>query len=168
MSSSPLSSQLSCAAMEHAQLGWISIYTDHEQVVALKFAPPKADYTPNAYSTETQRQLEAYLAGRLTEFDLNLSPHGTEFQQAVWQGLVEIPYGKTVSYAALAQHIHKPKACRAVGNANGRNPIPILIPCHRVVQADGSLGGYSQGLHRKEFLLHLENPCVWKPRNAIF
>jgi methylated-DNA-[protein]-cysteine S-methyltransferase len=101
-------------------------------------------------------QLEAYFAGELTTFDLPLAPHGTAFQQRVWSALRDIPYGETESYGALAQRIGSPGASRAVGLANGRNPIGIVVPCHRVVGADGSLTGYGGGLPRKRFLLDLE------------
>lgn len=102
-------------------------------------------------------QLQAYFRGELAEFDcaLDLSS-GTDFQQAVWRLLRTIPYGETRSYGWLAQALSKPQAHRAVGNANGRNPVPIIVPCHRVIQADGGLGGYTGGLHIKEFLLDLE------------
>jgi methylated-DNA-[protein]-cysteine S-methyltransferase len=101
-------------------------------------------------------QLSAYFAGQLTEFDLPLSPAGTDFQRQVWTGLQAIPYGKTVSYAELARRVGRPSASRAVGLANGRNPIAIVVPCHRVIGADGSLTGYGGGLDRKRFLLALE------------
>ena len=102
------------------------------------------------------KQLDEYFAGKRRVFDLDLAPEGTEFQQSVWQALTEIPYGETWSYGQLAQHIGKPKASRAVGAANGINPIPVIIPCHRVIGADGSLTGYSGGLWRKQRLIELE------------
>lgn len=102
---------------------------------------------------EARRQLEAYFAGELHEFDLRLAPGGTPFQQRVWSLLREIPYGRTTTYGALARRLGDPKAVRAVGLANGRNPISILIPCHRVVGADGSLTGYGGGVERKRWLL---------------
>jgi methylated-DNA-[protein]-cysteine S-methyltransferase len=101
-------------------------------------------------------QLHAYFAGELTRFDLALDLHGTEFQRRVWQALLEIPYGETRSYGELAEHVGSPGASRAVGLANGRNPIAIIVPCHRVIGADGSLTGYGGGLERKETLLALE------------
>jgi methylated-DNA-[protein]-cysteine S-methyltransferase len=103
-------------------------------------------------------QLDAYFAGQLTEFDLPLAPAGTPFQRQVWAALQQIPYGTTVSYGELADKLGKPNASRAVGLANGRNPIAIVIPCHRVIGADGSLTGYGGGLDRKRFLLDLETP----------
>lgn len=106
---------------------------------------------------ETQKQLQAYLAGKLQQFDLPLDlSAGTAFQQAVWQALLKIPFGQTTSYGDLSRRIGKPLAVRAVGTAIGRNPISIIVPCHRVVGADGSLTGYAGGLHRKEAFLTLE------------
>jgi len=101
-------------------------------------------------------QLDAYFAGVLTLFDLPLAPVGSAFQQRVWAALQEIPYGQTESYGELAERIGSPGGARAVGLANGKNPIGIIIPCHRVVGADGSLTGYGGGLDRKKLLLDLE------------
>jgi methylated-DNA-[protein]-cysteine S-methyltransferase len=105
-------------------------------------------------------QLAAYFAGELKAFDLLVAPQGTAFQLQVWQELQEIPYGQTRSYQAIAEQIGNPRAVRAVGLANGRNPIGIVIPCHRVIGADGSLTGYGGGLERKRFLLRLESAYV--------
>ncbi len=101
-------------------------------------------------------QLGAYFAGDRRDFDLELSPAGTEFQLAVWQELRAIPYGRTASYGELAGRIGRPRAVRAVGLANGRNPIAVIVPCHRVIGADGSLTGYGGGLPTKRHLLQLE------------
>jgi methylated-DNA-[protein]-cysteine S-methyltransferase len=103
-----------------------------------------------------QGQLAEYFAGRRHRFDLPLAPQGTEFQRQVWWELATIPFGATISYADLAQRVGRPTATRAVGAANGRNPIPIVLPCHRVIGADGSLTGFGGGLPTKEFLLRLE------------
>ncbi len=105
---------------------------------------------------EAASQLRAYFAGKLCEFNLPLIPRGTQFQLQVWSALREIPYGKTISYAELARRIGKPKAVRAVGAANGKNPLAIVIPCHRVIGSDGSLTGYGGGMRNKEYLLALE------------
>jgi methylated-DNA-[protein]-cysteine S-methyltransferase len=105
---------------------------------------------------EVRRQLDAYLERRRRSFDLPLAPRGTPFQQRVWRALQAIPYAGTASYGEVAQRIGSPRAVRAVGGANGRNPIAIVIPCHRVVGADGSLTGFGGGLERKRFLLELE------------
>ena len=114
-------------------------------------------------------QLQAYFAGELQQFDLPLDlSAGTAFQQAVWQALLKIPFGQTTSYGALSSRIGKPLAVRAVGTAIGRNPIGIIVPCHRVVGADGSLTGYAGGLHRKEAFLTLEGalPATYQARQA--
>lgn len=101
-------------------------------------------------------QLNAYFAGDLREFDLPTTMRGTEFQRRVWASLCEIPYGETISYGELARWVGNPKASRAVGLANGRNPLAIVVPCHRVIGADGSLTGYGGGLERKVWLLEHE------------
>ncbi len=106
---------------------------------------------------QAQNELREYFAGTRKNFDVALAPEGTPFQKKVWSQLQKIPYGKTISYAELAKKIKNEKAVRAVGTANGRNPLCILIPCHRVIASDGSLGGYSGGLHIKETLLKLES-----------
>lgn len=105
---------------------------------------------------EAQAQLTAYFEGRLRELDLPLAPRGGPFELRVWQALLEIPYGTTRSYSDVARRLGNPQATRAVGAANGRNPLPIVVPCHRVIGADGSLTGYGGGLEIKRYLLRLE------------
>ena len=105
---------------------------------------------------EARRELLAYFDGRLRAFRVPLAPNGTEFQRRVWTALTQIPYGTTISYADLARRIDNLTAVRAVGAANGRNPIPIIVPCHRVIGSDGSLTGFGGGLDRKRWLLHHE------------
>lgn len=112
-----------------------------------------ADRAPFAVAID---QLEDYFAGHRTSFDLPLAPVGTPFQRTVWQALTEIPYGKTISYGELARRIGNPQASRAVGLANGANPLPIVVPCHRIIGADGSLTGFGGGLDIKRQLLALE------------
>lgn len=107
---------------------------------------------------EAHNQLTAYFEGKLKQFDLPLAPKGTPFQQKVWQLLQEIPYGETRTYGHIATSADNPKASRAVGMANNRNPIAIIIPCHRVVGANGKLVGYAGGLAIKEVLLNIESP----------
>ena len=102
------------------------------------------------------KQLREYFAGKRADFELPLAPEGTEFQRTVWRNLQEIPYGETISYGELAKRVGNPKASRAVGAANGQNPIPIVIPCHRVIGANGKLTGFGGGLPTKEALLALE------------
>ncbi|MBI3791706.1 MAG: methylated-DNA--[protein]-cysteine S-methyltransferase [Gemmatimonadetes bacterium] len=105
---------------------------------------------------DTRAQLDRYFAGRLRTFDLPLAPQGTDFQRRVWTALTQIPFGTTTSYGAVARTIGLPEAVRAVGAANGQNPIPVIIPCHRVIGANGTLTGFGGGLPRKRFLLALE------------
>jgi methylated-DNA-[protein]-cysteine S-methyltransferase len=108
-------------------------------------------------------QLGAYFAGQLTSFDLELEPGGTPFQRTVWLALRDIPFGETVTYGELAARIGAPGSSRAVGLANGKNPVSIIVPCHRVIGADGSLTGYGGGLPRKRFLLDLERAASGRP-----
>ena len=114
--------------------------------------------TPSRLTDITAKQLEEYLTGKRREFDVPLDPRGTDFQRTVWDKLTSIPYGETISYKQVAELIDKPKACRAVGMANNKNPIWIIIPCHRVIGSDGSPVGYGGGLELKRKLLYLENP----------
>lgn len=143
-------------------LGWILLTEADNAITSLSFEHqpfPSGDTTP--LLKEAVRQLEAYFSGARRQFSLPLSPKGSSFQQLVWQGLQDIPYGQVISYAQLARRIGHSKACRAVGGANGKNPLPILIPCHRVIAADGGLGGYSAGKGIKEKLLALEGILPW-------
>jgi methylated-DNA-[protein]-cysteine S-methyltransferase len=120
---------------------------------------PPSDWVEDAsvdLFRETQQQLTAYFAGTLTEFDLPLQLQGTRFQQQVWDALKTIPYGTTVSYRELAQQVRQPTAARAVGLANGRNPVSIVVPCHRTIGANGKLTGYGGGIERKQWLLNHE------------
>lgn len=103
-------------------------------------------------------QLQKYFKGELQNFDLLLNPKGTDFQKRVWEKLTEIPYGQTTSYLQLSKDLGDEKAIRAVASANGKNPLWVIVPCHRVIGSDGSLTGYVGGLHRKKWLLDLENP----------
>ena len=116
----------------------------------------ESEIPSNKIIQQVCKQLDEYFAGKRKTFELPLSLAGTPFQQKVWKALQQIPYGKTISYAELAQSIGSPKACRAVGSANGKNPAAIIIPCHRVINADGKLGGYAYGLEIKKQLLDLE------------
>jgi methylated-DNA-[protein]-cysteine S-methyltransferase len=120
-------------------------------------ARPKPDWEEDrGLLKEPVRQLTAYFAGKLRAFDIAIAPRGTSFQTQVWRALCDIPYGETTSYGELARHIGKPNAVRAVGLANGSNPIAIVIPCHRVIGSNGSLVGYGGGLPIKQALLALE------------
>ena len=115
---------------------------------------------------EAAAQLQAYFEGRLMRFDLPLAPDGTEFQRAAWQALCEIPFGDTITYAEQARRIGRPTATRAIGAANGRNPIPVIVPCHRVIGADGSLTGFALGTEMKRGLLEHEQRVRAATRGA--
>jgi O-6-methylguanine DNA methyltransferase len=121
-----------------------------------------ADFAVAALAAEAARQLDEYFSGRRRQFDLPLDLEGTEFQQRVWRSVSAIPYGQTRSYAQIAATIGSPKAVRAVGAANGANPVAIIVPCHRVIASGGGLGGYGGGLELKRRLLALEaGPGFW-------
>jgi methylated-DNA-[protein]-cysteine S-methyltransferase len=122
----------------------------------LRARPGATRQRPTGVLAEAARQLQAYFSRRLREFDLPLAPAGTPFQARVWSALREIEYGETWSYTDLARHIGRPAAVRAVGAANGRNPIPIVIPCHRVIGRDGKLVGFGGGIEMKRALLAIE------------
>ncbi|WP_055563418.1 methylated-DNA--[protein]-cysteine S-methyltransferase [Streptomyces atriruber] len=117
---------------------------------------------------EVISQLDAYFAGELTEFDVPLRLDGTPFQRTVWHGLQQIPYGETRTYGELAEALGKPNASRAVGLANGKNPIGVIVPCHRVIGANGSLTGYGGGLDRKQRLLAFEAGAAGTAEDALF
>lgn len=130
---------------------------------AVFVAPDKLDKADNdqAVALEVIRQLDEYFAGTLQVFDIKLDlSHGTPFQQTVWQALLQIPHGKTISYGELAVAIGKPTAYRACANANGRNPISLIVPCHRVIASGGGLGGYTGGVGIKRVLLAMEGKNI--------
>lgn len=144
-------------------VGPLMLAGDESVLRELWFLQGREHTSPNPAWTESARafqkvtrQLEAYFAGRLRRFDVAVDPGGTPFQSQVWHALQDIPYGETISYGELARRISNPKAVRAVGLANGANPISVIIPCHRVIGADGSLTGYGGGLPTKRALLSLE------------
>ena len=130
---------------------------DDQRLTRLGFGTPSTPSGDARATAAAAIQLEQYFAGERTEFDLPLAPEGTPFQQRVWAELVRIPFAETRSYGQLAQQLGSPGGSRAVGLANGRNPIGIIVPCHRVVGAAGSLTGYGGGLERKRLLLDLES-----------
>lgn len=139
----------------------VGVWFEHGRDAARNAAALEPKSSP--VLVRTRRQLEEYFAGRRREFDLPLEPRGTEFQRRVWQRLTRIAYGDTTTYGALASDLGNPKGSRAVGLANGSNPIPIVIPCHRVIGADGSLTGFGGGLAIKSALLELERAAA-QPR----
>ena len=145
-------------------IGELLLKSDGESVSGLYMHKHKRGATPtrewkrdDAALKQSSAQLRAYFAGELREFELPLAPEGTPFQQRVWRALCDIPFGETISYGELARRIGQPTASRAVGLANGRNPISIVVPCHRVIGTDGSLTGYGGGLARKRWLLAHES-----------
>ncbi|MCB5264992.1 MAG: methylated-DNA--[protein]-cysteine S-methyltransferase [Candidatus Cloacimonetes bacterium] len=135
----------------------LEIEIEEETINRISFCElPLNNLVEDAFEKEVIRQLDAYFAGESQEFDLPFFATGTPFQLMVWEELLRIPYGQTISYREMAELIGKPKAARAVGNALGANPISILIPCHRVISSDGTLGGFGGGLPVKTYLLALE------------
>ena len=124
----------------------------------LKIKFPELEKKSNSIINLTVRQLDLYFAGKLKKFELPIKLSGSEFQIKAWNALKSIPYGQTISYKKQSQIIKKPKAFRAVGSANGKNPLCIVLPCHRVIASDGTLGGYTGGLKIKQKLLSLEKP----------
>ena len=150
-------------------LGPLRLVEQDGALVAIDFAPFAQDMDADAHDPAPARgsvlrrasdQLAAYFAGELRDFDLPLAPSGTPFQRMVWQSLRSIPYGRTTTYGAIAERIGTPNAARAVGLANSRNPLPIVIACHRVIGKDGKLTGYAGGLDRKAWLLQLEATTI--------
>ncbi|MDO5425885.1 MAG: methylated-DNA--[protein]-cysteine S-methyltransferase [Eubacteriales bacterium] len=154
-----------CYQIFESELGMLLLAEDGKGISDLNFLDDRKDAgeilkTGREEETpllaEGRKQLEEYFRGERKEFTLPLSLKGTEFQKLCWEALCTIPYGSTCSYGELARKIGRPKACRAVGMANHRNPVGIIVPCHRVIGADGSLTGYGGGMERKEWLLNLE------------
>ncbi|MDH6280116.1 methylated-DNA--[protein]-cysteine S-methyltransferase [Prescottella agglutinans] len=145
--------------------GLCGLYMD-----AQRHLPDSARFGPRVDEgfDEVTAQLGEYFAGDRTEFTMPLAPRGTEFQQRVWAALRTIPYGETWTYLELAEHLGNPAAIRAVAAANGRNPIGIIVPCHRVIGSDGSLTGYAGGLEKKRFLLDLERPASVGIQDGLF
>lgn len=141
-------------------IGTLRLLSDDGQLVAIEFEGQYAlDAKPDDADpvlTETARQLQEYFNGERQDFDLPLAPGGTDFQRSVWQALRDIPYGEVRSYRDIARAIGRASAVRAVGAANGRNPVPIVVPCHRVIGSDGSLTGFAGGLDAKKRLLQCE------------
>ena len=141
-------------------LGFTKIIGDEDGVVSVTILNSEekiTDIIPDLLE-DCVIQLNEYFEGTRIKFDLKLNPEGTDFQKKVWKQLEQIPYGKTISYLELSKQLGDVKAIRAVANANGKNPLWIIVPCHRVIGSDGSLTGYAGGLNRKKWLLDHENP----------
>jgi methylated-DNA-[protein]-cysteine S-methyltransferase len=150
-------------------VGFLKITTSDIALLSVEFSDKDSesdDYQPEILKN-TIRQLNEYFQGERTEFSLNLDPGGTEFQKKIWQLVYSIPFGKTVSYLEIARNSGSEKNTRAVGLANGKNPIPIIIPCHRVIGVSGKMTGYAGGIERKKWLLiHEQN--IAKPNGKLF
>jgi methylated-DNA-[protein]-cysteine S-methyltransferase len=149
------------SAIYESPIGRLTLISDGAALAHLEFESPRYPFAPAPPGNDkildaARRELDAYFKGGLTTFNVPVAPQGTAFQRRCWAALQAIPYGVTRSYGQQAQAIGAPKAVRAVGLANGRNPISIIIPCHRVIGANGSLTGYGGGMARKQFLLDLE------------
>jgi len=145
-------------------VGTLEIKGDIDGLAFVNFIDPEESESkiiPESLQNTVQ-QLSEYFEGNRTNFKLKLNPEGTFFQKKVWQQIKDIPFGKTASYQEIANQLGDPKAIRAAASANGKNPIAIIIPCHRVIGSDGSLIGYAGGLHRKKWLLEHENPVKQK------
>lgn len=140
-------------------LGFITIEGDSAGISSVYFSEENtvSDTIPESLQSSV-KQIQDYFSGSLDQFNLKLAPKGTPFQQRVWKELLKIPFGKTRSYQQIANALGDPKVIRAAASANGKNPIAIIIPCHRVIGSDGSLTGYAGGLHRKKWLLNHESP----------
>jgi len=144
-------------------VGTLRLKSNGQALTALDFVDEDASPSQQIDSDillQAIEQLDAYFKGQRKSFDLSLAPEGTDFQQQVWTQLKQIPYGQTISYGQLAAKIGDPNKVRAVGTANGKNPIPIIIPCHRVIGADQTLVGYSGGIDRKKYLLKHEGALL--------
>jgi len=137
-------------------IGWIQILADANAIIALNFVNSPKKCFGNQITKNCILELELYFSKQLTTFTVPLSFQGTSFQQEVWKTLQAIPYGVTISYQELATLLHRPKAVRAVANAASKNPILILVPCHRVIGKNGTLTGYAAGITRKQYLLEIE------------
>jgi methylated-DNA-[protein]-cysteine S-methyltransferase len=141
-------------------IGLVEVSGTSDAITSLNFVEVRRKkLSPNPIVEKALQQVTEYFLGTRREFDLRIAIQGTNFQQSVWQQLLSVPYGHTASYQNIANAVDKPRAVRAVGAANGRNPISIVVPCHRVIGSDGSLTGYGGGLWRKEWLLKHES--VW-------
>ncbi|MEG2012129.1 MAG: methylated-DNA--[protein]-cysteine S-methyltransferase [Anaerovoracaceae bacterium] len=144
-------------------LGLLSIVEEDNKIVRVTLSDINDVTIRNeetALIRQTYSEIMEYLQGKRKTFDIPLQLHGTEFQLKVWEELKNIPYGETISYKELARRVGSPKGCRAVGQANNKNPIPIIIPCHRVIGENGKLVGYNGGVEIKQFLLELEHSMV--------
>ncbi len=150
-----------CFGYYESPIGLIEISGTADAIHSVDFVGRRREEScANALVEMTVRQIREYFEGNRRDFDVAMDPQGTPFQKAVWRRLLEIPYGRTASYGDIARAVGNPRAVRAVGGANGRNPIAIIVPCHRIIGSDGSMTGYGSGIWRKEWLLEHEG---WTP-----
>ena len=163
-----MSTQMNSITYYHSPLGWVEIQASHDAVTSVILCDERKNDVCNdsAILTECVRQLDEYFNGHRMNFDLPVKQEGTKFQQSVWTVLSGIPFGVTVSYGYVANMLNNPKSVRAVGAANGRNKVWIIVPCHRVIGANGSLTGYAGGLERKKWLLDHEAQILKHTRNS--
>lgn len=149
-------------AFYHSPIGMLRIQAANDLIASVSFTDdlPEISILPNGELARCIGQLDEYFSGKRDHFELRMAPEGTSFQQRVWQELHKIPFGKTTSYMDLAKRLGDPKVIRAAARANGKNPIAIIIPCHRVIGSDGGLTGYAGGLERKKWLLEHESAQV--------
>lgn len=153
----PIQSAYAYCDFVTSEFSTVQVCANSEGVCALLFAPePGVAAKPNRHTDVAKQQLSEYFTGQRQHFDVPLVPQGTPFQQEVWHQLSQIPFGECRSYADIARAINRPKAVRAVGAANGRNSLPIFVPCHRVIGSNGTLTGFAGGLDMKAWLLKLE------------
>ncbi len=159
-----------CARWLHTPIGWLEVRGTRDGITQVSFrdqiGPDEGDELDVVY--DCLQQLQDYFDGRHLRFSMPLAAPGTDFQQQVWQALRKIPVGETRTYSGLAELLGNPGSVRAVGAANGANPIAVIVPCHRVIGADGSLTGYAGGLHRKEWLLAHESRMEPKGQLNLF
>jgi methylated-DNA-[protein]-cysteine S-methyltransferase len=151
------------SAFYKSPVGWLEIIEENNFIVEIKFLDDDCFFNSKKLEgilKDSVQQLDEYFQRVRTEFNLPLNPNGTDFQKKVWTELQYIPLGKTISYLDMAKRLGNPKVIRAAGTANGKNPIAIIIPCHRVIGSDGSLTGYAGGLKRKQWLLEHESSQV--------
>ena len=143
-------------------VGTLTIKADETHILQIMYDQDDIRINPNALTAQCKSQLEGYFKGTRTDFDLPVKFHGTKFQEQVWQALFSVPFGKTATYGEQANRIKNHKAVRAVGTANGQNKINIVVPCHRIIGANGSLTGYGGGIERKKWLLEHEQKIAGK------
>jgi methylated-DNA-[protein]-cysteine S-methyltransferase len=155
-------------ACHHSEIGPLEVVGNQKGILTITFVEDdfEADRNLPAGMTECLRQLDEYFKGKRQKFSVPLHLEGTDFQKAVWRQLQKVPFGQTASYGDVARAVGSPKAFRAVGNANNKNPIPLIVPCHRVIGSDGQMVGFGSGIWRKEWLLDHEKNCAnldrWK------